>query len=105
MSDTILDVRHLKKYFKTGRGMLHAVDMSLEYTEGWVSLRYIVFDEPEWKAAEEKEICADGRVACRKWIDGDRIGWLKPGAKVQVFYESREWCYTNRGYVRTEYLK
>ena len=26
MSDTILDVRHLKKYFKTGRGMLHAVD-------------------------------------------------------------------------------
>ena len=26
MSDTILDVRHLKKYFKTGKGMLHAVD-------------------------------------------------------------------------------
>ena len=26
MSDNILDVRHLKKYFKTGRGMLHAVD-------------------------------------------------------------------------------
>ena len=26
MSDTILDVRHLKKYFKTGRGLLHAVD-------------------------------------------------------------------------------
>ncbi len=26
MADTILEVRHLKKYFKTGRGMLHAVD-------------------------------------------------------------------------------
>ncbi len=26
MSDNILDVRHLKKYFKTGKGMLHAVD-------------------------------------------------------------------------------
>ena len=26
MSDTILDVRHLKKYFKTGKGLLHAVD-------------------------------------------------------------------------------
>ncbi|MHB0896252.1 MAG: ABC transporter ATP-binding protein [Spirochaetales bacterium] len=26
MSDTILEVRNLKKYFKTGQGMLHAVD-------------------------------------------------------------------------------
>ncbi len=26
MSDTILEVQNLKKYFKTGRGMLHAVD-------------------------------------------------------------------------------
>ena len=26
MADNILEVRHLKKYFKTGRGMLHAVD-------------------------------------------------------------------------------
>ena len=26
MADTILEVRHLKKYFKTSRGMLHAVD-------------------------------------------------------------------------------
>ena len=26
MADTILEVKHLKKYFKTGRGMLHAVD-------------------------------------------------------------------------------
>ena len=26
MADTILEVNHLKKYFKTGKGMLHAVD-------------------------------------------------------------------------------
>ena len=26
MADTLLQVRHLKKYFKTGHGMLHAVD-------------------------------------------------------------------------------
>ena len=26
MADNILEVKHLKKYFKTGRGMLHAVD-------------------------------------------------------------------------------
>ena len=26
MSDVILDVRHLKKYFSTPKGMLHAVD-------------------------------------------------------------------------------
>ena len=26
MADTLLQVRHLKKHFKTGHGMLHAVD-------------------------------------------------------------------------------
>ena len=26
MADNILEVKHLKKYFKTSRGMLHAVD-------------------------------------------------------------------------------
>ena len=26
MSENILEVNHLKKYFKTNRGMLHAVD-------------------------------------------------------------------------------
>ena len=26
MADTLLEVRHLKKYFKTPKGMLHAVD-------------------------------------------------------------------------------
>ena len=86
-------------------GFIHAIELPMEQTEGWVSLRYVVFDAPEWKGAEAREICADGRVAVRKWIDGDRVCWLKPGATVQVFYESREWSYTNRGYIRTEYLK
>ena len=35
MAENILEVRHLKKYFKTGSGMLHAVDdISFDLQEG-----------------------------------------------------------------------
>ena len=95
--------------WETQGEFLHVVDLSLEYTEGWISTRYLVFDEPQWMGAAEATVEADGRVAIRQYIDGPRVtgrsGWAKPGSTLQVFYWSREWCYTNRGYVRTEYLE
>jgi hypothetical protein len=88
---------------------LHVVDLSLEYTEGWISSRYMVFDEPEWMAGAEATVDADGRVAIRQYIDGPRVtgraGWAKPGSTLQVFWWSKEWCYTNRGFIRSEYLE
>lgn len=94
---------------ETGNGWIHAVDMSLEETEGWVYVGYVVVEEPVWMGGEEATISADGRVACRRWCDGPRIegrgGWVKPGATVQVFYRTGQWSLTNRGYIKTEYLK
>lgn len=90
-------------------GFLHVVDLSLERTEGWVSIRYLVFDPPQWMEAAEVTVIADGRVAIRRWIDGPRCsgksGWAKPDSTLQVFWWSKEWCYTNRGYVQTKYLE
>jgi hypothetical protein len=88
---------------------LHVVDLSLEYTEGWISSRYMVFDEPQWMGAEDARVEADGRVAIRQYIDGPRVtgkaGWAKPDSVLQVFWWSREWSYTNRGFIRSEYLE
>ena len=42
MADTLLQVRHLKKYFKTGHGMLHAVDdISFDMERGMKNLTLI----------------------------------------------------------------
>jgi hypothetical protein len=90
-------------------GWIHAINLSLEETEGWIYSGYVSAWEPEWKAGEKMTISAEGRVACRRWCDGPRIdgraGWIKPGATVQVFYYTNDWCVTNRGYIRTEFLE
>jgi len=88
---------------------LHIVDASLEYSEGWISTRYVVFDEPRWMGGEGMTVIADGRVAIRQYIDGPRVtgraGWAKPDSVLQVFWWSKEWSYTNRGFIRSEYLE
>ena len=89
-------------------GWIHAINLSLEETEGWIYAGYVSAWEPEWKAGETAVIESDGRVACRRWCDGPRIdgraGWVQPGTQIQVFYWTPEWSVTNRGYLRSEYL-
>jgi len=89
-------------------GWIHAKDLSLEITEGWIYVGYVSAWEPEAREGEAAEIIADGRVACREYCDGPRIsgkgGWVKPGQTVQIWYWTPEWCVTNRGYIKTEFL-
>ena len=89
-------------------GWLHAY-VSLEESEGWIYVGYVSAWEPEWKGGESAKVTASGRVACRKYCEGPRIsgrgGWVQPGQEVQIWYRTPEWCVTNRGYIRTEYLE
>ena len=82
-------------------GFLH-IFAPIEAMEGWISLGYVVWEEPE-KVYEVREIEASGRVAARRTIDGKRRRWLKPGDTVTVYYIA-EWCVTSAGFVRWEYL-
>lgn len=79
-----------------------------EYGEAWIYSGYVVTDRVE-KSGENHVCVAKNRVACRKWCDGPMIGgrggWLKNGSCVQVFWKSAEWCVTNRGYIKTEWLE
>ena len=71
---------------------------------GWIHSGYVVYDEPERMNAEAT-IVSRGRLAARKNVGGKRTRWLKPGATVKVWYVSEEWCVTNCGYIRTEFLE
>ena len=73
--------------------------------EGYVSARYVSTEKPEWKNGELYAVCANVRVAARRWMDGPCIDWIVNGSKVQVFYYTPTWCVTNRGFIKTEYLE
>ena len=72
MSDTILDVRHLKKYFKTSRGMLHAVDdISFSIERG-------------------KTLGLVGESGCGKSTTGRAILRLIEPTSGEVFFEGKD---------------
>ena len=82
---------------------LHCVGLRLETDEGWIHRGYVLYDEPEL-VDRKCTVDAKGRVAARKNVGGKRTKWLKPGTELTVWYWSEEWCLTNRGYVKSEYI-
>lgn len=85
-------------------GYVHCICMSNEAGEGWVFAGYIVADKPEMLDCEAT-VDSNGRLAARKYVNGKRTRWLKPGATLKVYWRSDEWCATNCGYVQTQYLE
>ena len=85
------------------KNYIHVTDLSAEYDSGWISLRYIVFDEPK-EINRTMVVQAQGRVACRKWVDGKITKWFYTGDTVFVYWASPSWSVTNRGYIQTQFL-
>lgn len=85
-------------------GFIHVLDLAAEEENGWVSARYVIFDEPE-EVNIEMTVDSDGRVACRKFINGNIKGWVYDGDKVFVYWTSDEWSITNKGYIKSEFLE
>ena len=72
MADTLLQVRHLKKYFKTGHGMLHAVDdISFDLERG-------------------KTLGLVGESGCGKSTTGRSILRLIEPTSGEVFFEGKD---------------
>lgn len=89
---------------KQRSGFLHVTELAAEEDTGWISCRYIVYDQPV-EVNGSMAVTANGRVAARSWIGGRIIRWLQPGDGVFVFWKSEEWSVTDRGYIRSEYLE
>ena len=88
-------------------GFIHITGFG-ETGDGWVFAGFISDEEPQ--EVMERYVCvARKRVACRRWIDGDRIsgkhGWLNNGSNATVYYKAGEWLITSRGYIRAEWME
>lgn len=88
---------------RTKDGYAHCENMSNELGEGWVHAGYIVFEEPE-EVNQECRISSNGRVSCRRTIDGDRRCWVVDGSEVFVYQVAGEWAVTDKGFVKTEFI-
>ena len=84
-------------------GFIHCF-LNIESGEGWVYAKYLI-DEKPTQYGGKAVIRSNGRVACRRFINGKRQGWLKPNQSVTVLAYTTEWALTKRGYVMTEYLE
>ena len=85
-------------------GFVHCEIPSIEAGEGWVHKGYLV-DEPPEKMNRTGIIVGNAKVQARKNVDGKRTRWLKPGGEVRVYWWTSDWCLTNCGYVRTEFIE
>lgn len=85
-------------------GFLHVMEIPAEESEGWISGRYVVYDRPV-EVNRVMRIRADGRVACRKWVNGPVKGWILPGETLTVRWMSPSWAVTSRGYIKSDFLE
>ena len=88
---------------KSRNGFLRVMELAAEEDSGWISSRYIVYDEPR-EIMGVMMICSEGRVACREWIGGKVVRWVQDGELVTVYWISDEWAVTEYGYIRSVYL-
>ena len=84
-------------------GWIHVTDINGEVSEGWIYTGLLVEDQPIISTGTAQVYNA-GRVACRKYIGGKVNKWLADGSSVKVYAISEEWCVTEYGYIRTEFL-
>ena len=89
---------------KERNGYYHCPDVKFEVNDGWIIKGHLVEDEPSIETVKAT-VVANGRVACRSKIGGERVRWLNPGAEVTVYVFSEKWCVTNKGYIQSEYLE
>jgi len=71
--------------------------------EGWISIRCIVTDKPEWANGNWHTVKEN--TLARNGYDGTDTSWISAGTKVQVLWKSLELSVTNRGTIRTEDLE
>ena len=89
---------------KNRNGFMHVIDLRLEQTEGWIYAGYLVTEEPVDMGGEARRIRANGRVACRRYVDGPRRCWVVNGSTVKVYYMGGGWAVTNKGFIQAEFI-
>ena len=87
---------------KKKNGFLHVYG-PFEAGEGWISKGYVVYEEPE-RIDCCYRIDSNARVACRRTISGNRRCWAYCDDVVMVYWMTDEWCVTNLGFIKSEFI-
>lgn len=89
---------------KRRNGFIHCEIPNIEAGEGWIHKGYLVDDPPE-KVNQTGVIVGRGKVMVRKYVNGKRTRWVKPGGEVRVYWWSDDWCLTSVGYIKTRFVE
>ena len=89
---------------KRQNGYIHVEGLAAETTSGWIYSGYLIDDEPV-QCDLKARIVSNGRVACRKCVAGKVIRWLQNGSEVEIYAVSEEWCVTDKGYIKREFIE
>lgn len=84
-------------------GFAHCVGLSTEAGEGWVYKGFISPSKPV-EDGREYHVKANGRVAARRSISGDRRCWLHDNDILTVYLKSEDWCLTSQGFIKAEFI-
>lgn len=85
-------------------GFMFAPNLPCENGEAWIYAGYIVTEEPQNACGRTYKIETNGRVACRKYIEGPRRCWVVDGSTVKVYAYTSEWAVTSKGFVQSRYI-
>ena len=91
-------------YSKDG-AWVHVTGLPTEYGEGGIAYRYTSAEEVELLEEETLAVVeANGRVAVRAGIAGERVRWTSPGTVLTVLARSGEWALVRGGAMMESYL-
>ena len=83
-------------------GFIHVIDCSFEQSEAWVKAWYLSEYQPH--RVSMTTVVKRDRTIARNGIGGNAMRRLKAGTAVKILVYTPEWCLTDRGYIRTEFL-
>lgn len=81
-------------------GFLHVLGFD---ADSWINAGFVT-EYPVTVETVKTEIVSNGRVACRRSINGTRRKWLVKGTELTVFARADDWSITNKGFIKTQYL-
>lgn len=94
-------------FYADGRkrnGWIRIHGLNTEADFGWIYSGHASYTKPI-EIDDYHYVRTEGRkVKVRKCIDGKRIDWVYDDDYIRVYYASRDWCITSRGYIMTEFI-
>lgn len=81
-------------------GFLHVLGLD---ADAWINAGFVT-EYPVTVETVFAQVESNGRVACRRAINGTRRKWLVNGTELTIYAYADDWTITNKGFIKTQYL-